>query len=184
MASEFNEIRDQMEIKDRKISVLQRKIENLEDLLKEKDNQVDMARARLQQYTTMSHGERFEAGTLSSLEDAIIDKDKQMGQLREQRDRAEQERIEERELHERDLAEAKLKVHALESEVEKLQVKLERALAEKVNTQLSNIHISKRPSTKVYYTPYEIHSIDLSSIPFAYQLSYFDTKLGTNVRGR
>jgi len=46
MAGEFNEIRDQMEIKDRKINVLQRKIENLEDLLKEKDNQIDMARAR------------------------------------------------------------------------------------------------------------------------------------------
>lgn len=46
LASEFNEIRDQMEIKDRKINVLQRKIENLEDLLKEKDNQIDMARAR------------------------------------------------------------------------------------------------------------------------------------------
>jgi len=35
-----------MEIKERKINVLQRKIENLEDLLKEKDLQVDMARAR------------------------------------------------------------------------------------------------------------------------------------------
>jgi len=45
-AGEFNELRDQMEIKDRKINVLQRKIENLEDLLKEKDNQIDMARAR------------------------------------------------------------------------------------------------------------------------------------------
>lgn len=46
IVNEYNEFRDQMEIKDRKISVLQRKIENLEDLLKEKDNQVDMARAR------------------------------------------------------------------------------------------------------------------------------------------
>jgi len=36
-----------MEIKDRKINVLQRKIDNLEDLLKEKDTQVDLARARL-----------------------------------------------------------------------------------------------------------------------------------------
>jgi len=47
LQSECNELRDQMEIKDRKINVLQRKIDNLEDLLKEKDTQVDLARARL-----------------------------------------------------------------------------------------------------------------------------------------
>ena len=46
IAAEYTEFRDQMEIKERKIVVLQRKIENLEDLLKEKDVQVDMARAR------------------------------------------------------------------------------------------------------------------------------------------
>jgi hypothetical protein len=46
IAAEYTEFRDQMEIKERKIVVLQRKIENLEDLLKEKDVQVDMARVR------------------------------------------------------------------------------------------------------------------------------------------
>ena len=66
VSSEMNELRDHLDIKDRKISVLQRKvfyhwsktfqvcflqIENLEDLLKEKDNQVDIAKSRLQQVT-------------------------------------------------------------------------------------------------------------------------------------
>merc|ERR1719411_2068991 len=90
--SEMNELRDHLDIKDRKISVLQRKIENLEDLLKEKDNQVDIAKSRLQQTQTQSHSSE---GALSSLEEALIDKDKQINQLREQRDRAEKDTKEE-----------------------------------------------------------------------------------------
>ena len=89
-------------------------IENLEDLLKEKDNQVDMARARM---TAMQAHHCSSEGALSSLEEAIGDKDKQITQLRDQRDRAEQEKHEERELHERELAEYKMKLHALDNEV-------------------------------------------------------------------
>lgn len=70
-------------------------------------------------------------GAVSSLEEAIGDKEKQISQLREQRDRAEQEKHEERDLHEREIAEYKMKLHTLESEVEKLGVRLDRALAEK-----------------------------------------------------
>lgn len=128
LSQELQEIRDHMDIKDRKINVLQRKIENLEDLLKEKDNQVDMARARLS--AIQAHHSTSE-GALSSLEEAIGDKDKQIVQLREQRDRAEQERNEERDLHERQLAEYRMKMHALESEMDKLQGRLDKASAEK-----------------------------------------------------
>lgn len=73
-----------------------------------------MARARL---TAMQAHHCSSEGALSSLEEAIGDKEKQMAQLREQRDRAEQEKQEERELHEREIAEYKMKIHALESEV-------------------------------------------------------------------
>lgn len=73
-----------------------------------------MARARL---TAMQAHHCSSEGALSSLEEAIGDKEKQMAQLREQRDRAEQDKQEERELHERELAEYKMKIHALESEV-------------------------------------------------------------------
>lgn len=87
--------------------------------MKEKDNQVDMARARL---TAMQAHHSTSEGALSTLEDAISDKDKQIAQIKEQRDRAEQERNEERDLHERQIAEYKMKLHALENEMEKLQV--------------------------------------------------------------
>lgn len=146
--TELTELKEHMDIKDRKINVLQRKIENLEDLLKEKDNQVDMARARL---TAMQAHHCSSEGALTSLEEAIGDKEKQMMQLRyssqalckncslskpknpyrDQRDRAEAEKIEERELHEREIAEYKMKLHSYESEVDKLTSRLHRALAEK-----------------------------------------------------
>ena len=76
---ELAEFKEHGDIKDRKINVLQRKIENLEDLLKEKDNQVDMARARL---TAMQAHHCSSEGALSSLEEQIGDKDKQLNMLR------------------------------------------------------------------------------------------------------
>lgn len=77
-----------------------------------------MARARL---TAMQAHHCSSEGALSSLEEAIGDKEKQMAQLREQRDRAEQEKQEERELHEREITEYKMKLHTLESEVSKVE---------------------------------------------------------------
>ena len=58
ISSDMNELRDHLDIKDRKISVLQRKIENLEDLLKEKDNQVDIAKSRLTQVNIYLYKEK------------------------------------------------------------------------------------------------------------------------------
>lgn len=77
--SDVSDMKEQIDIKERKINVMQRKIENLEDLLKEKDNQVDMARARL---TAMQAHHCNSEGTLTSLEEAIGDKEKQMNMLR------------------------------------------------------------------------------------------------------
>lgn len=70
-------------------------------------------------------------GALYSLEEAIGDKDKQMNQLREQRDRAEKDKEEERDLHEREVTEYKLKLHALECDIDKLNSRLDRVMTEK-----------------------------------------------------
>lgn len=102
-------------------------IENLEDLLKEKDNQVDMARARL----AAMQAHHLNTDTLTSLEETIGDKDKQMQQLREQRDRAERDKEEERDLHEREITEYKLKLRTMEQDMEKLNSRLDRILLEK-----------------------------------------------------
>lgn len=96
--------------------------------MKEKDNQVDMARARL---SAMQAHHCSSEGAMTSLEEAIGDKEKQMQQLRDQRDRAEQEKQEERELHEREIAEYKMKMRTLDSDLEKVNIRLDRALTEK-----------------------------------------------------
>lgn len=96
--------------------------------MKEKDNQVDMARARL---SAMQAHHCNSEGALYSLEEAIGDKDKQMLQLREQRDRAEKDKEEERELHEREITEYKLKLHSMECDMEKLNSRMDRILTEK-----------------------------------------------------
>merc|ERR1711902_14446 len=66
---------------DKNINVLQRKIENLEELLKEKDNQVDIARTKLSAVQAQTFSSE---GTVTSLEEALADRDKQINQLREQ----------------------------------------------------------------------------------------------------
>ena len=103
-------------------------IENLEELLKEKDNQVEMARSKL---STVQAQTFTSEGALTSLEEALGDRDKQINQLREQRDRAEKDLKEEKDLHDREITDYKMKIHTLESEVEKLQVRLDKALTEK-----------------------------------------------------
>ena len=64
-------------------------VENLEELLREKDGQVDVARSRL---TAVQAHHSSSEGTLTSLEEAVGDRDRQISQLREQRDRLEKER--------------------------------------------------------------------------------------------
>ena len=68
-------------------------VENLEELLKEKDNQVDIARTKLSAVQAQTFSSE---GTVTSLEEALADRDKQINQLREQRDRAEKDVKEEK----------------------------------------------------------------------------------------
>lgn len=87
-----------------------------------------MARARI---NAMQAHHCTSEGALYSLEEAIGDKDKQMQQLRDQRDRAEKDKEEERDLHEREITEYKLKLHALECDIDKLNSRLDRVMTEK-----------------------------------------------------
>ena len=65
----------------------------MEELLKEKDNQVDIARTKLSAVQAQTFSSE---GTVTSLEEALADRDKQINQLREQRDRAEKDNKEEK----------------------------------------------------------------------------------------
>lgn len=92
----------------------------MEDLLKEKDNQLDMARSRL---SSIQEHHSSSEGALTNLEEAISDKDKHILQLKEQRDRAERDRLEEQKLHEKEIKGYKMKINALESEIDKIHVR-------------------------------------------------------------
>ena len=81
---------------------------------------MELARSKLNAVQAQTYTSE---GTLTSLEEALSDRDKQINQLRDQRDRAEKDIKEEKDLHERELTEYKMKIHTLESEVEKLQVR-------------------------------------------------------------
>ena len=89
---------------------------------------MEMARSKLSAVQAQTFTSE---GALTSLEEALSDRDKQIAQLREQRDRAEKDLKEEKELHDREITDYKMKIHTLESEVEKLQVRFDKALAEK-----------------------------------------------------
>ncbi|XP_005103673.1 ERC protein 2 isoform X2 [Aplysia californica] len=88
---EVMELRDQLEVKVNRVNNLQRKIEGLEDTIREKEDQLSQARIRLTSAFTESPSD----GTLSALEDALVEKDKQIEKLKEQREKSEQEHQEE-----------------------------------------------------------------------------------------
>lgn len=119
LTTELQELRDHIDIKDKKINVLTRKIDNLNDLINEKNNQLEALKMKLN--AIQEHHSTSE-GTVLSLEDAIADKDKQIIQLKEQRDRAEAELREERDIHEKEFTEYRMKLNQMEAEIEKLQV--------------------------------------------------------------
>lgn len=119
LTTELQELRDHIDIKDKKINVLTRKIDNLNDLINEKNNQLEALKMKL---NAIQEHQSTSEGQVLSLEDAIADKDKQIIQLKEQRDRAESELREERDVHEKELTEYRMKLNSLESEIEKLQV--------------------------------------------------------------
>ena len=119
LTTELQELRDHIDIKDKKINVLTRKIDNLNDLINEKNNQLEALKMKL---NAIQEHQSTSEGQVLSLEDAIADKDKQILQLKEQRDRAEAELREEREIHEKELTEYRMKLNSMEAEIEKLQV--------------------------------------------------------------
>ncbi|KAK7496212.1 hypothetical protein BaRGS_00012622, partial [Batillaria attramentaria] len=92
LESEVHELKDQIDTKDRKITVLQRKVETQEDLMKEKEEQLAAAKSRLT-FTDSTDS------AVSSLEESITEKDRQIERLREMREQADKDHQEELDLY-------------------------------------------------------------------------------------
>ncbi|CAH1265644.1 ERC1 [Branchiostoma lanceolatum] len=120
-SSELTEVKDMMDIKERKITVLQRKNENLEEQLKDKDKQISTMKERvksLQQDTSNSDS------ALITLEEALSEKERQIDRLKSQRERSEGERQEEQDNLTKENKELKDKVETLQNELAENQSNL------------------------------------------------------------
>lgn len=117
------ELQLMIELRDKKINDLQRKLVQLENVLADREVQLDRARARLESGSARSIGGiNLVSEDINHLEETLRDKEKQVSILRDQRDRAEHELNQERDSHERTIKEYKMKLNSSKFEMEKLQV--------------------------------------------------------------
>lgn len=130
---ELDEMQQMLEMRDKRIGEMQRKLIQLDNLLAERDAQLERARMRLEsnvnrnnnnngqqlqqqlnQLTGQSNSNvqnsNDQLALLTHLGESMRDKEKQVAILRDQRDRAEHELKQERDSHERTIKEYKMKL--------------------------------------------------------------------------
>lgn len=124
---DLDELQHMVDVRDKRINELQRKVMQLDNLLAERDVQLERTRARMD--ATLSGSNRGGANIatgdmtlINHLEETLRDKEKQVSILRDQRDRAEHELKQERDSHERTIKEYKMKLNSSKFEMDKLQV--------------------------------------------------------------
>ncbi|XP_053092340.1 ERC protein 2 isoform X3 [Pangasianodon hypophthalmus] len=141
LTGEIHDLKDMLEVKERKIIVLQKKIENLQDQLKDKDKQLGCLRDRVKSLQTDSSNTDT---ALATLEEALSEKERVIEQLREKREKEEWEKQGEMEVCKKENKELKDKIASLQTQLlEKenlLQGKslaLEREESSKMNSEIS-----------------------------------------------
>ncbi|KAK5894743.1 hypothetical protein CesoFtcFv8_011407 [Champsocephalus esox] len=95
LTGEIRDMKDMLDVKERKVNVLQKKIENLLEQLKDKDKQLAGLRERVQGLQTDSSNTDT---ALSTLEEALSEKERVIENLRDQKEREDRVRMEELEL--------------------------------------------------------------------------------------
>uniref|UniRef100_A0A2C9JID4 ELKS/Rab6-interacting/CAST family member 1 n=1 Tax=Biomphalaria glabrata TaxID=6526 RepID=A0A2C9JID4_BIOGL len=113
---EIMELKDQLEIKASRVSMLQRKIEGLEDTIREKEDQLSQARVRLTSTFTES--------PTSNTEEDLVEKDKQIERLKEQREQMEKEHHEELDVYVKKVHDMKLTIETLQKELTAKQTEI------------------------------------------------------------
>ncbi|XP_038054549.1 ELKS/Rab6-interacting/CAST family member 1-like isoform X3 [Patiria miniata] len=140
--SEVNELKEMLDIKERKIGVLQRKlsdltnamdikerkqyilqikIDNLQEQLHDKEEQCNQLRAKL---SSVQADQTSSDSAMSSLEDALMDKDKALDRVKEQRDRNIKEHEEELQNQQKQLKEVKTRLENLQKELSEKEASL------------------------------------------------------------
>ena len=126
----MQESKQQLDIRDRKINVLNRKVENLEEQLRDKSNQIALTRAKLSAVTTTAATVNIQQQStltsttlVSSLEATVAEKERFIEKLREQKHGLEIEHQEELEQLQKTLNEARAKLEQKEKDYYEGQVK-------------------------------------------------------------
>ncbi|XP_008398957.1 ELKS/Rab6-interacting/CAST family member 1-like isoform X5 [Poecilia reticulata] len=111
---EITDLKDMLDVKERKVNVLQKKIENLQDQLRDKEKQLSGLKDRVKSLQTDTSNTDTALGTL---EEALAEKERIIERLKEQREKEEREKGDEMETTKKELKELREKVSLLQAEL-------------------------------------------------------------------
>ncbi|XP_073336582.1 ELKS/Rab6-interacting/CAST family member 1-like isoform X2 [Pagrus major] len=111
---EISDLKDMLDVKERKVNVLQKKIENLQDQLRDKEKQLGGLKDRVKSLQTDTSNTDTALGTL---EEALAEKERIIERLKEQREREDREKGEEIDSSKKELKELREKVSQLQADL-------------------------------------------------------------------
>ncbi|KAM6896543.1 ELKS/Rab6-interacting/CAST family member 1-like isoform 2-T3 [Lycodopsis pacificus] len=111
---EISDLKDMLDVKERKVNVLQKKIENLQDQLRDKEKQLGGLKGRVKSLQTDTSNTDTALGTL---EEALAEKERIIERLKDQREREEREKGDEMESSKKELKELREKVSHLQADL-------------------------------------------------------------------
>ncbi|XP_019907135.1 ERC protein 2 isoform X2 [Esox lucius] len=112
LAGEIRDMKDMLDVKERKVNILQKKIDNLLEQLKDKDKQLVALRDRVKGLQTDSSNTDT---ALTTLEEALSEKERVIERLREQKDREDRARLDEVEMMRKDNQDLKERLSILQA---------------------------------------------------------------------
>lgn len=117
LEAEVVELKEQLDTKECKITILQTKVESQEDLVREKEEQLVQVKSRLT-FTDSTDS------AISSLEESITEKDRQIERLREMREQADRDHQEELNVYVKTTQDLKTQMEAMHVELTAKQTEL------------------------------------------------------------
>ncbi|TMS05227.1 ELKS/Rab6-interacting/CAST family member 1 [Larimichthys crocea] len=111
---EIHDLKDMLEVKERKVNVLQKKIENLQEQLRDKEKQMSSLKERVKSLQADTSNTDT---ALTTLEESLAEKERIIERLKEQRDRDDREKTEELDCNKKELKELKERLSLLQGDL-------------------------------------------------------------------
>uniref|UniRef100_A0A3Q2QYV9 ELKS/RAB6-interacting/CAST family member 1a n=1 Tax=Fundulus heteroclitus TaxID=8078 RepID=A0A3Q2QYV9_FUNHE len=111
---EIHDLKDMLDVKERKINVLQKKIENLQEQLRDKEKQMSSLKERVKSLQADTSNTDT---ALTTLEESLAEKERIIERLKEQRDRDDREKTEELDCSKKELKELKEKLSLVQGDL-------------------------------------------------------------------